>query len=254
MNLEWSLLPKTISLENDEVHVFCLTLTLEDSLIARMLPILSQDERSRAERFRVESDRDHFIAARALLRSILALYLQVEPDQLRFRYNAYGKPDLDNNREENPLRFNLSHSSGLALLAVTAGRSIGIDIERLRTDFVEYKVAERFFSPRELEMLRSVPDNYRKRAFLAGWTRKEAFIKVRGEGLSLPLDRFDVSLVPDEPAALLSVDGDAVEASRWCLQELTPDPEYIAAIVVEGWDWRIKCWQVDPARIETLIK
>src|SRR5881296_1316011 len=111
MNVVWSLLPEAITLENDEVHVFLLPLDLDDSLIARMLPILSQDERSRAERYRVESDRNRFIAARALLRSILALYLYVEPDQIRFLYNSYGKPELENNRDENPLRFNLSHSS-----------------------------------------------------------------------------------------------------------------------------------------------
>jgi len=144
------------------------------------------------------------------------------------------------------IRFNMSHSHGEALYAVTRGREIGIDLEFIRCDLEVEQIAERFFSQCEIATLRALPVSLRKHAFFLCWTRKEAYIKARGQGLSLPLDQFDVSLIPGEPSALLSTQPDSDEALRWSLQELTPAPGYAAALAVEGRGWSLSCWQWPP--------
>jgi 4'-phosphopantetheinyl transferase len=120
---------------------------------------------------------------------------------------------------------------------------VGIDIERIRSDLEVGEIADRFFSRREVAMLQTLPTEEQRQAFFRCWTRKEAYIKARGEGLSLPLDEFDVSLAPGEPAAILGTRPDSSEASRWSLQELAPAPGYVAALAVEGHGWRLACWQ-----------
>ena len=209
--------------------------------------------------------------ARGLLRAILGRYLGVEADQLRFGYSAHGKPSLAGNRGQgsgareqgsgvggefgphpwpllpgpcaSSLRFNLSHSHSLALYAITHQRELGVDLEFIRPEVVEEPIAERFFAAAEVAVLRGLPASLQPEAFFNCWTRKEAYIKARGEGLTLPLDAFEVSLAPEEPAALLSVDSDPAEASRWSLQALAPGPGYVAAIAVEGRDWQLRCWE-----------
>jgi 4'-phosphopantetheinyl transferase len=126
---------------------------------------------------------------------------------------------------------------------------VGIDLERIRFDLAVLEIAERFFSRRELAMLRALPTELQREAFYRCWTRKEAYIKARGEGLSLPLDQFDVSLAPGEPAAVLGTQHDPSEASRWSLRELTPAPGYFAALAVEGHDWGLTCWQWPDPRL-----
>ena len=129
------------------------------------------------------------------------------------------------------------------LYAITRGRKIGIDVERIGRDLKGDAIAERFFTPREVAMLRALPPDMQTQGFFACWTRKEAYVKARGDGLSLPLDQFDVSVAPEEPAALLHTKGDPSEASRWSLKDLTPGPGYAAALAVEGDAWLLRCWQ-----------
>jgi 4'-phosphopantetheinyl transferase len=167
----------------------------------------------------------------------------VAPDQLRFDYSNHGKPKLAKTFGQGRLSFNLSHSGGLALYSVTLGREIGIDLERVWEDLEYEQIAERFFSPREGTMLRRLPARQRPEAFFNCWTRKEAYLKARGEGLSLPLNQFDVSMAPGEPAALLNVWDDPQEATRWTLQELIPAPGYVGALAVEGHAWRLTRWR-----------
>jgi 4'-phosphopantetheinyl transferase len=140
------------------------------------------------------------------------------------------------------LRFNLSHSQDLALYAVTSNREVGVDLEYIQRDFDTRQIAERFFSTREIAALHALPANLQTESFFRCWTRKEAYVKARGEGLSLPLEQFDVSLSPDDPAALLNVAGNPAEVSRWSLRELTPAPGYMAAIAVEGKDLSLSCF------------
>ncbi|HEV7217131.1 MAG TPA: 4'-phosphopantetheinyl transferase superfamily protein, partial [Chloroflexota bacterium] len=141
------------------------------------------------------------------------------------------------------LRFNLSHTDGLALLAVTRERELGIDVERVRKGIAREGIAERFFTTTEVADLRALPADSQDDAFFACWTRKEAYVKARGEGLSIPLDQFAVSLLPGEPAALLHVALDPDEVKRWSLHDLDAGPGYRAALLVEGHNptlsWRV---------------
>ena len=239
----WLTPPKNLVLGDDEVHVWRAALNVHASRVQSLRRTLSADERARAERFHFEKDREHFIVARGLLRSILGRYLNVDPSQLRFSYSPYGKPSLARESGGADLCFNLSHAGGLALYAVTRGRDIGIDVESIATDSANELVAERFFSIQEVAALRALPENMQSLAFFNCWTRKEAYIKARGEGLSLPLDQFDVSLAPGGPVALLNTAGNPQEASRWSLRELTPGAGYVAALATEGDSWELRCWQ-----------
>lgn len=239
----WFFPATNLTLSSGEVHVLHASLDLPASHIQRLQETLTSDELSRAERFYFPEDRRHFIVARGLLRTVLGRYLETEPSKLRFCYGKHGKPSLVSAYNSAKLDFNLSHSSGLALYAFTNGRKIGIDLECIRVDLEYEQIAVQFFSPQENDLLRNLPHHMKSEAFFNCWTRKESYIKARGEGLSLALNQFDVSLVPGEPARLLNYRGDPQEASRWSLKQLKPGPGYAAALAVEGHGWRLSCWQ-----------
>jgi 4'-phosphopantetheinyl transferase len=232
------------ALASDEVHIWLAHLNQLEDRAPSFLEILAPDERDRASRFHFEKDRVRFILTRGILRTILARYLQSDAAHLSFDYNAYGKPSLAGRAGDAPaLHFNLSHAHELALYAFTLQREVGLDLEFIRHDFDCEEIAARFFSEREVAMLCALPASQRVQGFFNCWTRKEAYVKARGQGLSLPLDSFDVSLVPGRPAALLSVSDGTGETQRWRLQELNPAAGYVAAVVVEGIGWRLRCWQ-----------
>jgi len=238
----WCSPPKNLTLKSDEVDVWRADLGAKASHVQSLQRTLSVDERIRAERYYFQKDREHFIVARGLLRTILGRYLDTDPDQLQFCYNSHGKPALTRESGGDALRFNMSHSQGLALYAITHGRELGVDLERLLPDLAYEQIAERFFSPREVTMLRGLPTNVRQEAFFICWTFKEAYLKARGKGLTLRLDQLDISLAP--PEAIVSMPyGAPGEASRWSVQKLDAGPSYVAALAVEGYDWRLRCWQ-----------
>jgi 4'-phosphopantetheinyl transferase len=239
----WHPPPVALTLSSAEVHVWRTSLELAASCIERLQSTLSADELQRAIRFHFPRDRRRFTVARGVLRNILGRYLGVPPSELGFRYSAYGKPDLADVVDAAGLRFNVSHSHEMALFAVSCGREVGVDIEYLGREIRGEEIAERFFSPRERASLRALPADAKHKAFFNCWTRKEAYIKAHGEGLSLPLNQFDVSLAPGEPAALLATRSDPREALRWSLQALIPGPDYVAALAVEGHGWHLACWQ-----------
>ena len=239
----WRPPPETLVLGCDEVHVWRATLDQTPSQIQSFRKSLAADEQARAERFYFERDRRHFIVARGVLRAILGGYLKRAPEGLSFCYSSHGKPALAGESGGDAIRFNVSHSHGIALYAVTRGREVGIDLERIRSNLEVEEIAGRFFSRREVAMLRALPTEEQREAFFRCWTRKEAYIKARGEGLSLPLDQIDVLLAPGEPAAILGTRPDPSEAFRWSLQELATAPGYVAALAVEGQGWRLACWQ-----------
>jgi 4'-phosphopantetheinyl transferase len=239
----WEPAPPRPQLHGEEVHVWRATLARPPAEVEALKRLLSEDELLRAERFRFERDRASFVVARGTLRELLSLYLGSPPRLLRFGYNAYGKPELTGAPGEKSLRFNLSHAGGLALYAVVAGREVGVDVEAVREDVPCEELAERFFSPWERAALLALPARDRTQAFFQCWARKEAYIKARGEGLSLPLDSFDVSLAPGEPAALLAARDERPGAACWELRELRPGPGYAAAVAVEGGGWRLRCWR-----------
>lgn len=243
----WPPAPTILAPAEDEVHVWRASLEADSAKVQRLEHLLSSDERERADRFHFPRDRAAFVVARGTLRHLLGRYLDADPEQLRFSYTSYGKPSLHAPGGSAALRFNLSHSGGLVLYAVSHGRELGIDVETIRTQVVEEPLAERFFAPGEVAALRSLPAGQQPEAFFACWTRKEAYIKAKGEGLSMPLESFEVSLLPGEPAALRRTEGDPDEAGRWSLVTLEMEPGYAAALAVQGHDWRLRCWEWDHA-------
>jgi 4'-phosphopantetheinyl transferase len=225
---------RSARLADDEVHVWTAELEWAPAELDALSEALSPDEHARARRFRFERDRHHYIAGRGILRHILAAYLDQQPSELQFTYSPSGKPSLAASPDPNGLCFNLSHSHALAVYALTRNREIGVDVERLRTDFPCEQIAERFFSPQEVSKLRGLPDPMKYKAFFNCWTRKEAYIKATGEGLSIGLDRFEVSLAPEEQAALLNAVDDPSEAARWTIEKLSPGHGYVGAVAVKG--------------------
>jgi 4'-phosphopantetheinyl transferase len=240
----WCSPPDSLTLGLDEVHVWRASLNSTAAEVKILKHTLMAEELRRAGRYHFQKDREHFIVARGLLRTILGRYLDVEPGQVRFCYGAHGKPALEVEPGEDTLSFNLSHSHGLALFAVSRGRELGIDLEYVQAHLADDQITERFFSPREVELLRGLPKDVQREAFFIFWTRKEAFIKATGKGLSLPLNQFEVSLVPGKPIVLLGANGDHQETFRWSLQPLAAGSGYAAALCVEGHDWMLKGWQL----------
>jgi 4'-phosphopantetheinyl transferase len=228
---EWAFASAAGALGAGDAHVWRASLDQPADTIAKLATLLSKDEYQRAERFHYPADRRRFIAGRGILRKILTAYLALPPDQLRFTYNEYGKPAVSDYQNDCALNFNLSHSAELILYAVTRGRDVGIDIEYIREDFATLEIAEHFFSKYEVAALKSLPADQRTAGFFNCWSRKEAYIKAKGMGVSYPLDRFTVSLAPGEPPALLKVDDDEREVVRWKMYELKPGAGYAAAMI-----------------------
>jgi len=209
--------------------------------IKAFFQILSPDEQQRAQRFHFERDRVRFIAARGILRRCLGAFLETTADRVRFRYTEYGKPSLSVEFSSARINFNISHSGSSVLLAFSIGRELGVDIEEIRPDFATAEIAKRYFSALEVKTLRSLPASVQAEAFFNCWTRKEAYIKAIGEGLSCPLDKFDVTLVPGELARLLETRGHGLPASRWVMRSLDVGRGCKAALVVEGHEGELKC-------------
>lgn len=242
-DFDWSPAPEPFRLEHDEVHVWRACLDQSSPQVEVLEDLLNEDERSRADRFYFSRDRRRFIVARGILRSLVGRYLGSTPERISLSYGVHRKPALRFESGPDAIRFNLSHSHGIALYALTRGREVGVDLELVRGDLKSDQIAEQFFSPNEILALRALPPTLRQYAFFLCWTRKEAYIKARGEGLTMPLDQFDVSLIPGEPAALLSTRPDSDEALKWSLRNLTPASGYAAALAVEGRDWSLSRWQ-----------
>lgn len=222
-------------LPEDEVHVWRASLERPQRTVEAMRRLLAGDERQRADRFRFERDRARYVVGRALLRGLLANYLETTPEALAFEYGEFDKPSLGGGPW-----FNLSHSGSVALYAFSNAGEIGVDVELDDADFTRERIAERFFSPAEVSVLRSLPAEDQPRAFLRCWTRKEAFIKARGDGLSLALDSFDVTLAPDAPAALLRTAWCSEEPGQWRMEDLSDhEAGYIAAVALRGQGWRV---------------
>jgi 4'-phosphopantetheinyl transferase len=238
-----------------EVHVWRFPLDLPLAHVKRLAEALSEDERARAGRFLFESDQRRFTVGRGTLRAILGRYLGIPSGDLAFAYSSHGKPAVRHDTGGSDLRFNLSHAGGLALVAVALAREVGIDIERVREEFATEEIAAHVFSPPELATIRALPAAARCAAFFNCWTRKEAYVKALGDGLSLPLHRFDVSLAPNEPAELSAAAENSYEASRWSLRELQPGPGYVASLAVEGHGLETRCWSSEvPSVVPTAFR
>lgn len=232
--LSFENIPQDVPLKKDNVDVWCVSIDVDESILGSLKQTLSEEEREKARRMRIEKPRNYYMASRGLLRLILAAYVKQPPEQLEFEYGPDGKPALSDKLNNMGITFNVSHSHGLALCCVTHKREIGADIEKMREDMEITDIAKRFFSSREYEELIKLPLKHQKRGFFNCWTRKEAYLKATGQGLTFPLSQFDMSLTPGEPAAMIAHQSDPGQVSMWSIVDLDVGPDYAAAIAVEG--------------------
>jgi 4'-phosphopantetheinyl transferase len=224
--------PKAPELSTSSLHVWEFPLTITQSPVEYYASVLSGDERVRAARFHFERDARRFTVARATVRSILGGYAGVSNGDLRFDYSQPGKPSIAGSTTG--IRFNVSHSGDLGMLAVTLGREVGVDVETAHPTVEIDKLAERYFSEQERATLRELPLEQRERAFLRCWTCKEAFLKAQGLGLGRSLDSFDVEVSPERPARLVATRPDFAEAGRWSLHEVPTQNGFASAVAWEG--------------------
>lgn len=230
------------ALELGEIHVWRADFDRERSFVQAVFELLSPDEKQKAEKYHFERDRNNFIIARGILRQLLGEYLCLAPDEIRFSYNRFGKPALNFGNKADVLRFNLSHSKGVVVYAFTQGQEVGIDIEHINNKFAIHPVAVNCFSPVEMSMLNTFSSNRQTAAFFTGWTRKEAYIKAVGKGVSLPLTEITVSLLPEELQISMAAD-DLNGERNFSLRSMSLDTDFAAALAVEGSMGRVSYWR-----------
>lgn len=234
----WLSPPNHLKLTEDQVDIWQADLNLSAQQLTQFQFILSADEQQRAKRFRFDKDRNQYIAARGILRTLLGQYLDVSPEALKFSYSDKGKPSLSTLNLTQSIQFNLSHSNHKAVYGMTLNRQIGIDLEYMRTIEV-LSLAKRFFSQQEFIQLHSTPNEVRQQLFFQLWTAKEAYLKATGEGLS-GLEKVEISL---EKMQLFSTEIPHKFLSNWSITSLNINPEYIAAIAVAGEQLNYRYWQ-----------
>lgn len=239
----WHMPPGVLTLGPREVHVWRVDLDRHQARQPMLWETLSPDERLRAQRFRFQEHETRFVVGRGLLRTLLGRYLRASPERLQFRYTSHGKPELAPCTGGN-LSFNLSHTGGVALVAVTLDRHIGVDVERVPPQGWDYQeIASRFFSPGEVARINALPSHARLYGFFTCWTLKEAYLKAVGVGLSMPLNQFEVVFGHGEQATLSPASGAAEDLPLWSLRRLDPGAGLVGAVCAEGQDWHSRFWQ-----------
>lgn len=240
----WRTSPAEVSASFEHVDLWRVHLEIPDAGCKSLRDILAEDENARADRFHFKTHRDKFLVGHAALREILSRYLSLPAKSISFCNNEYGKPEIEKRLNPNNLQFNLSHSGDWALIAVTIGRRVGVDVEQIRPDVECLSLARSYFSKSEYQSLLPLEEKACRRSFFACWTRKEAFIKAIGEGLSFPLSEFSVTISPDDPPALEVIENSAYSISDWTFATCSPGQEYFGTVVYEKtpctvnyWDW-----------------
>ena len=246
----WNTPPSNLCLTSEEVHIWCANLDLSATEIEELIPILSKDEIEKAQKFRFDEHRRRFIAARGRLRQLLATYLELSEQEIKFEYSDRGKPQLITNLNPDNLQFNVSHSHNLALYAFTYQERVGIDLEYLRSLRDAANIARRFFAPKEYELIASLIGDRQQQVFFQTWTIKEAYLKATGEGLSGSIDAVEVSFEGDRAMGLAAIGGNARLAADWLIHSFTPTDNFIATMAVESKSdptkqKQIKFWAID---------
>lgn len=245
----WSTPPEHPVAMPGEVHLWRVDLARPAEEVAGLARLLSADEQDRAARFHFARHRDRFVVARGRLRTILGRYLGCPPARVRFVYGAQGKPALHPDLQVTDLAFNISHSDQRMLCAVTHGARVGVDVEQIRAPADLDAISARFFAPAEQRALQALPADRQVAGFFACWTRKEAFIKALGGGLSIPLDAFVVRVDPAGPAALLAVEKERlpepVDVDGWSICDIRVGPGFAAAMAIPQTAPLRTCWSGD---------
>jgi 4'-phosphopantetheinyl transferase len=229
---------KSFILKNT-IHIWKITYSDFDNEESGFGKILSKQEISRADKFYFSIDKKRYLLTRALLKNILARITGADPQKLHFKFNEHGKPHLENFKH---IYFNISHSADIGLIAVTDCAAIGIDVEEYRKRLQLQEISKRFFSRYETDVLSKLPDNQKMHAFFNCWTRKEAFIKALGLGLTLPLKHFDVTLHPAEQARVIAIRYKDEKAEEWTLKDIPMENEYAAAFAVKFKNFKDYYW------------
>ena len=230
----WKFPPENLHMENRELHVWRGALGFEKEMVNHMEEVLSEEEKTKARRFYFQEGHMQYVATKFMLRCLLGEYLNIAPRLLEFSYNEYGKPCLAQKFNAPGINFNLSHSSGLSLVSVALGMETGVDIERINEDIDFMEISEKFFSGNEKRKLALLSGEARTAAFFKCWTRKEAYLKARGLGICSDISSFEVSLCPDEPAALLGPCDSAGDIAMWLLLDIDASEGYAGAVAVDG--------------------
>ena len=241
-----------LRLANHQVQVWQAWLDCSAQELIRYSALLSEDEQRRAGRFHFESDRNHYIVARGLLRLLLSAYLDIPPAQVEFCYGPQGKPGLPT-QVGNHLEFNLSHSKGLGVFAFGRGNPIGIDVEYIRPMPDEDRFAEQFFSAAEIAWLAAHRGAEKVAGFFKIWTGKEAFFKASGDGLTLPISQAVIDLDGGPSVRLAAIAGDPAQAARWQIFSFEPVSGYQVALAAEGQDWQVTFGRLDLSGIASYL-
>ncbi len=227
-------------LAGNELHVITISLDLKEDQILLLLRYLSKDEKERAFRFKFEKHQRRYIAARGSLRKILAGQLNLEPSEIDLKYSKQGKPQISAKQNKKNIHFNLSHSHELAIIGLTLNKPVGIDIEYLTDKKDHLGLAKRFFSNKEYEIISSLPKDNQNDAFYRVWTRKEAYLKATGEGIS-GIEKIEVPVLNDEKPEMLSTQG---ITGDWLLYDLKTPDNYIASLAVKKHGLKISQYYV----------
>jgi 4'-phosphopantetheinyl transferase len=239
----WRIPPRNLTRPSSRIDIWRVSVSPGEPCHADPPTMLSADEMERTARFHFAADRMRFVRCRTALRLILALYLKIAPAEIRFRYGPKGKPEIEKCQNPDSISFNTSHSGQFGLIAVTLAGRVGVDVEKVRSSPDWTEIAGRFFSENEYQALLKVPASERERAFFACWTRKEAFIKACGDGLSYSLRDFSVSVAPDAAAAIEEVKPDAKASARWSVVSLPVAEGYAGAVAFENPRSQIEQWR-----------
>ena len=241
----WQPIRGPLELSPEIAHVIRVRLDLAPEQSLPLIDLLNEEERARAARYRFDEPRRQFVICRATLRQLLGTICHVAPQTVSFRNGSHGKPELvfqSLNPSIPQIEFNVSHSGTIGLIALTVGASIGVDVEEVDPAVKFLQLAERFFAPGETTELKSLQPEKQLNGFYRGWTSKEAYIKAKGDGLSLSLASFRVVIDPDQPASLCHVDGHPNEPSNWTTQSLSVGNQHAATVMVRRPDCPIALW------------
>ncbi len=241
MTNPWQNTPDTLSLSKDHIDVWLCELKTLSSDTSKLYGILSDDERERANKLKVEDKKQQYVIARGTLRQRLGLLTNINPEDFVFEYLEHGKPVLNNDSRFVDITFNISHSYDLALIAISQKQSIGIDIEKINHDSDHQALVTRFFSKAEQAEFNTLSEAIKAKAFCACWTRKEAFIKAIGSGITYGLGNFNVTVDPDIQMPMINLLKPSEET--WSAINLPINDEYMACLVSNRNDINVRCWR-----------